>query len=136
MLAWKDKIPNLWSKHKLCTTHFLSGPLRLKLNHFFFADMSFESELLSSPRLSDMHSSPGILLPLPLLKCPLSLVLPTDLTTVKDEWTLSRCFRSSSTCLWTWVNTTGKYLPTKKAGSGMTGFIKREEYSYKLGNAL
>ena len=78
------------------TIHFLSDPLRLRLNHFFFEDLSFESELPSSAGLSELLSSPSLLL-LPLLKCAFP-ERETVLDMVKEEWMLSLCFNSSSTC--------------------------------------
>lgn len=87
---------------------FLSNPLRLRLNHLFLLlDLSFPSELPSSPGLSGLKSSPGdLLLLLPLLKGVLLLPLAatTDLDTVNEEWTVSLCFSSSSTCFYRELN--------------------------------
>ena len=55
---------------------FLSAPFGLRLNHFFWPDLTLPSKLPSSTGLSAFESSPAILVPLPLLKpLPLPLLL-------------------------------------------------------------
>lgn len=104
MQGWYSKPQN---DTGLLTTHlqtpFLSDPFKLRLNHFFLEDLSFPSELPSSPGLSALNSSPGALLLLPLLTLELfPLLWITDLVTVNVECMLSRCFSSSSTCFYKW----------------------------------
>lgn len=91
---------------------FLSDPRGI-LNHLFLKDLSFSSEVPSSPRFSTFVSSPVDLLLLPLLIA-LAPMWFADFEIVNEACMPSRCLRSSST----WVSKSSE-IHRERENNGM-----------------